>query len=120
MPRFSKEDLKPNYTKLNVIINKLLNQPILKDYQKYDEWNKRRFDKTLTTYINNLPEEDWDKILFDDFAEIINCDIFNENMKPENYRVKELNDSKTILLTKEQLEFHEKTRIEKGETEIIF
>lgn len=101
--KFSKEDFKgETVTRLSVIIMTALSIPALTDFKDLLGAQKRKFNKELNKYINELPEDDWNEKIIKDFNEIVLADIFNEDFQPEKIFVVNENTVPILLLPDEE------------------
>jgi len=95
----SETEFKQQADKLQVIINKQMGNPILKSFHTLAKTKKTKFNKLLNEYINSCPSI---QQLCEDFYEIAQEEIFNENFNPEEYQNLSENTDHTLLLTDEQ------------------
>jgi hypothetical protein len=97
----SEAQFKMHADKLQVIINKQMGNPVLKSFHSLAKTTKTKFNKLLNDYINTCQSIDH---MCQEFCDICQEDIFNEEFNPEEYRNLSENTDHTLLLTEEQRE----------------
>jgi hypothetical protein len=72
--------------KICVIVMHLIGKPPLTRFNQLLMKEKRLFNEKLNEFIENLPNE-WEEKLQNEFHQICNDEIFNENFNAEKYLV---------------------------------
>ena len=97
MAKFSMEDfVGDNVTRLSVICMPKIGKKPLFPFKSLMEHEKKKFNKAMNEYIQSLGEN-WDESLRQDFDEVCNAEIFNEQFDPTTHFIRELNDDITPL-----------------------
>jgi len=76
----------------------------LENYKKLGEAKKKRFNKIMNEYIRELGEN-WQTRLTDDFNEIINEQVLNEEFKSEKIFVKDAIMTPELILSDQHKEW---------------
>ena len=98
---FSQDDFQEHSQRLNVIIMSKMNKPVLSSFRRLGEYDKKKFNKLLNQYIQSLPAEGWLDILMNDFNDITQEAIFNENFDPSRIYVSNVNTEPQLLSAEE-------------------
>ena len=110
---FSEEDFtQENTTRLSVIIMKEMGKPPIFQFRDLSILLKTKFNRLMNKYINTLGE-DWETKLLNDFNDIVNEDILNEDFDAGRIMVLETITERNVLLNDEQKEWI-KNEEEKG------
>ena len=103
MPKFSLEDFKgDNLERLRLITCDRLNWNLMTRFATLPQFKKSRFNQTINDYILSLSEDNWEKEILDTFNKIVLEKLLNEEFKPENQFVMEINTDVQDLTTEEQ------------------
>ena len=103
MPKFSLEDFKgDNLERLRLITCDRLNWNLMTRFATLPQFKKSRFNHEMNDYILSLSEDNWEKEILDTFNKIVLDKLLNEEFKPENQFVMELNTDIQDPSTEEQ------------------
>ena len=112
MPKFSKEDFtQENATRLMVLVMKRMERPLLFQFKDLPPSQKTKFNRIMNEYIQSLGE-DWEKVILDEFNQLVNEDILNEDFDPTTTIVKDIHTEREILISPEQDEWIKKEEAE--------
>jgi hypothetical protein len=103
MPKFSLADFKgDNLERLRLITCDKLGWNLMTRFATLPQFKKSRFNQTINDYILSLSEDNWEKEILDTFNKIVLEKLLNEEFKPENQFVMEINTDVQDLTTEEQ------------------
>ena len=98
---FSQDDFQEHAQRLSVIIMYRMNKPVLSSFKRLGDFEKKKFNKLLNEYIHSLPSEQWLDVLLNEFNEIAQETIFNENFDPSKIYVANVNTEPQLILAEE-------------------
>jgi hypothetical protein len=115
MVHLTEEQFAEHASRLMVIVNNKCGYELTTNFHKMGENKKKYFNSELNKYIKECKSvED----IVNEFNEIVNGKILNEDFQPECVMVRDTNPNPELLLTDEQKEHLEEERIKNGWDEI--
>jgi hypothetical protein len=115
MVHLTEEQFAEHASRLMLIVNHKCGYELTTNFHKMGENKKKYFNSELNKYIKECKSvED----IVNEFNEIVNGKILNEDFQPECVMVRDTNPNPELLLTDEQKEHLEEERIKNGWDEI--
>jgi hypothetical protein len=115
MVHLTEEQFAEHASRLMVIVNNKCGYELTTNFHKMGENKQKFFNTQLNKYIKECKSvED----IVNEFNEIVNGKILNEDFQPECVMVRDTNPNPELLLTDEQKEHLEEERIKNGWDEI--
>ena len=115
MVHLTEEQFAEHASRLMLIVNNKCGYELTTNFHKMGENKQKFFNTQLNKYIKECKSvED----IVNEFNEIVNGKILNEDFQPECVMVRDTNPNPELLLTDEQKEHLEEERIKNGWDEI--
>jgi hypothetical protein len=99
---FNQEMFLANSIKLTVIVMRRMNRKHTCSFHSLEESQKKKFNRILNSYIKDLEEGKEEETITNEFNQIVNEDILNEEFRAESEFVKEIKTDTELLLTDDQ------------------
>jgi len=115
MVHLTEEQFTEHASRLMVIVNHKCGYELTSNFHKMGENKQKYFNSELNKYIKSC--ESVEEIV-NEFNEIVNGKILNEDFQPECVMVRDTNPNPELLLTEEQKEHLEEERVKNGWDEI--
>ena len=115
MVHLTEEEFSEHASRLMLIVNNKCGYELTTNFHKMGENKQKYFNTQLNKYIKECKSvED----IVNEFNEIVNGRILNEDFQPENIVVRDTNPNPELLLTDEQKEHLENERVKNNWSEI--
>ena len=115
MVHLTEEQFAEHASRLMVIVNNKCGYDLTTNFHKMGDIKQKYFNTQLNKYIKEC--ESIEEII-NEFNEIVNGKILNEDFQPECVMVRDTNPNPELLLTEEQKEHLEEERVKNGWSEI--
>ena len=115
MVHLTEEEFAEHASRLMVIVNNKCGYELTTNFHKMGDIKKKYFNSELNKYIKECKNIDE---IINDFNELVNFKILNEDFQPENIVIRDTNPNPELLLTDEQKEHLEEERVKNGWDEI--
>ena len=115
MVHLTEEEFAEHASRLMVIVNNKCGYELTTNFHKMGDIKKKYFNSELNKYIKECKSvED----IVNEFNELVNGRILNEDFQPENIVIRNTNPTPELLLTEEQKQHLEEERVKNGWDEI--
>ena len=115
MVHLTEEQFAEHASRLMLIVNHKCGYELTTNFHKMGENKQKFFNTQLNKYIKSCKNVEE---IVNEFNEIVNGRILNEDFQPENIVVRDTNPNPELLLTKEQEEHLEEERVKNNWSEI--
>lgn len=115
MVHLTEEEFAEHASRLMVIVNNKCGYELTTNFHKMGDIKKKYFNSELNKYIKECKNIDE---IINDFNELVNFKILNEDFNAECVMVRDTNPNPELLLTEEQKEHLEEERVKNGWDEI--
>ena len=115
MVHLTEEEFSEHASRLMLIVNNLCGYDLTTNFHKMGENKQKFFNTQLNKYIKSCKNVEE---IVNEFNEIVNGRILNEDFQPENIVVRDTNPNPELLLTDEQKEHLENERVKNNWSEI--
>ena len=115
MVHLTEEQFTEHASRLMVIVNHKCGYELTSNFHKMGENKQKYFNSELNKYIKECKSVEE---IVNEFNELVNGKILNEDFQPECVMVRDTNPNPELLLTEEQKEHLEEERVKNGWDEI--
>lgn len=115
MVHLTEEEFSEHASRLMLIINNKCGYELTSNFHKMGENKKKYFNTQLNKYIKECKSIEE---IVNEFNELVNGKILNEDFCAENCVVRDTNPTPELLLTEEQKKHLEEERVKNGWDEI--
>ena len=115
MVHLTEQQFAEHASRLMLIVNHKCGYELTTNFHKMGDNKKKYFNSELNKYIKECKSvED----IVNEFNELVNGRILNEDFQPENIVIRNTNPTPELLLTEEQKQHLEEERVKNGWDEI--